>query len=287
MNLDHEETRSVGLEFHEGKNMRYQLGNSIDNKRYERIIWKDSSHALNLHRFLEIAYVLEGEIIITINGKSEHMYPGDMAFMFPHAIHSYRALTPNKVAIYIVAGDYFPFVAGRLEGCEADTYILRPGKCLRDYFEEAFLGPDDPSPLLIKSVLYGLFHSYLQNCNLTKKTDSDSVLVSRICTYVSTNYNKQITVKDMAKELGYNANYISSIINRSFGMTFSYFLNLYRMDYAYNFLRETNKSITSIAMECGFSSIRSFNRNFLRITGETPNKYRKRFEAELVTKLDM
>ena len=47
-----------------------------------------------------------------------------------------------------------------------------------------------------------------------------------------------------------------------------------RVNYACDLL-ETNSSVTEVAMASGFSSIRTFNRVFLRVMGMTPREYLK------------
>jgi len=261
-----------------GERMQYQIINSINPQRYERRIWKNFSHVLHLHRFLEIAYVLEGEILTTINGREHRMGPGDLAIVFPHALHEYRALTPNKVAVYIVANELIPYMAGKLEVSEADSYMFHPDKVMKDYFEQACLGEDEPSPLLIRSVFYGLLHAYLQTCELTRKSAADSELILQILSYLAEHFQEEITLKDIAGQMGYNYNYVSKIFHQEFHVNFKRLLNLNRLDRAYRLLRETSQDITTIAMECGFQSIRNFNRIFLQSTGEQPLKYRRRFQ---------
>jgi xylan 1,4-beta-xylosidase len=57
-------------------------------------------------------------------------------------------------------------------------------------------------------------------------------------------------------------------------MSFTEFLNSYRLDAALALLTETDKDITEIALESGFQSIRSFNEYFKSRIGTTPVKYR-------------
>ena len=50
----------------------------------------------------------------------------------------------------------------------------------------------------------------------------------------------------------------------------------YRINESVYILKNTNKKIIDIALDCGFNSLRTFNRNFKEVYGMTPNEYRKK-----------
>ena len=79
---------------------------------------------------------------------------------------------------------------------------------------------------------------------------------------------------DIAEKLGYNYHYLSKKFNKTFSMSFTEYLNSYRLEQALTLLTETDFNITEIAIESGFQSIRSFNEIFKQHTGTTPAKYR-------------
>lgn len=58
-------------------------------------------------------------------------------------------------------------------------------------------------------------------------------------------------------------------------MDFASFVNKYRIQFVCELLKDTNDDVTQIAMKCGFSTIRNFNRVFKNETGQTPKAYRK------------
>lgn len=58
-------------------------------------------------------------------------------------------------------------------------------------------------------------------------------------------------------------------------ITFTEYLNNYRISQACYLLKNSNQSIGEIAINCGYNSLRTFHRNFRKITEMTPNEYRK------------
>ena len=65
----------------------------------------------------------------------------------------------------------------------------------------------------------------------------------------------------------------------TFGETPHRYLQRRRVERAMFFLRETERSVTDICLDVGFSSLGTFSRTFRDIVGESPTDYRKRAEV--------
>ncbi|MEI6266013.1 MAG: helix-turn-helix domain-containing protein [Sphingobacteriia bacterium] len=86
----------------------------------------------------------------------------------------------------------------------------------------------------------------------------------------------ELTLTDLATELGTNASLLSKIINRSFGMNFNDFINLYRVESVKSKLADpanAHLTIMSLAYDAGFNSKATFNRAFKKHTGANPSEY--------------
>ena len=102
-------------------------------------------------------------------------------------------------------------------------------------------------------------------------------MIYKIINYIADNFKSDITLKGIAKKMGYHEKYISSELHKLTNMNFRKFLSSYRIDYAKKLLKDVNSdyTISHIAGECGFSSINTFNRVFKSLTGKTPGEYLK------------
>ncbi len=85
----------------------------------------------------------------------------------------------------------------------------------------------------------------------------------------------------LAKLLGTNNTYLSSIINNRFGLSFSSLLNKYRIDEARKLLiseEYAHFSVDGIASEVGYRSRSAFYQVFKQNTGMTPSEYVKAYK---------
>ena len=84
-----------------------------------------------------------------------------------------------------------------------------------------------------------------------------------------------ISLPEVAEKIGCHHVTLSRVFNLSAGMSFSDYVNLRRCNYAQKLLRRTNLSVTEIALNSGFGSLRSFNRTFKKIFSISPREERK------------
>src|SRR5437870_4852879 len=66
----------------------------------------------------------------------------------------------------------------------------------------------------------------------------------------------------------------------TFGETPHRYLQRRRVERSMFLLRETNRSVTDICLDVGFSSLGTFTRTFHDIVGETPSAYRQRADLD-------
>ena len=100
-------------------------------------------------------------------------------------------------------------------------------------------------------------------------------LTNLAVTYIKEHLADNLTVKDTAKALTINANYLSSLFHKDMGMTFIDFVNRERTSQAAALLRHTNLQIQQIASAVGYNNTSYFAKQFLRFQGVSPSHYRQ------------
>ncbi len=93
--------------------------------------------------------------------------------------------------------------------------------------------------------------------------------------YLEEHYGEKITLKRLCSWFGYSKTRLNQLFRESMGMSIYHCLMEIRMEKAKESLKKSEKSIYSIAQECGFSDQNYFARQFKKHTGCTPGEYRR------------
>lgn len=108
----------------------------------------------------------------------------------------------------------------------------------------------------------------------SRKTASYSNNVKKCIDYITTNFNKKITLDDLAAETKLTPNYISTLFKHETGMTVGEYLIRFRTESAKALLARTDYSYLQIALSLGFCTQSYFTSVFKSQTGYTPGEYR-------------
>lgn len=100
--------------------------------------------------------------------------------------------------------------------------------------------------------------------------------IDAIRAYVRENLTEDIHQARAAQLVGLTPSAFSRFFRKATGHTFVQFVNQLRIGEACRMLAETDCGITEIAFGCGYWSIANFNRQFLRIKGMNPTRFRER-----------
>ena len=90
--------------------------------------------------------------------------------------------------------------------------------------------------------------------------------------------SQNLTLKQLADQLGINSKYLSQVINELHNQNFMDFINSYRIQEAQKMLRSSrydHYTIVAIAQEVGFRSRSAFYAAFKKVTGKTPTEFKK------------
>jgi AraC-like DNA-binding protein len=111
----------------------------------------------------------------------------------------------------------------------------------------------------------------------TKSTSYKGERLENIFTYMHENYEKDITLKDIADIAKMTEVSFSRYLKKMTGKTFVESLNEIRLGQASRKLIETYLTISEIAFICGYRNVSYFNRLFKDKKGKTPQEFRSEF----------
>lgn len=252
----------------------HQPHNSSGNYNYNANIYHNVEWSYHFHKNFELIYVISGKISCTINNKSEILEAGDFALCLSNEVHALHSVDESRVWVGVFSGDFVHAFEKQVQNKTGAQFKFRCTREIEEYLKAVLINEDRPSTYLLKSSLYAVCAEYSRQIPLSELSTKNHMLMKDIVDYVHTNFQNHIELSDMAEALGYDYYYVSKCFHRIFNMSFTDFLNAYRLEHALTQLTESNKNITSIAYESGFQSIRNFNHVFKEYTGKSPSQYR-------------
>lgn len=101
-----------------------------------------------------------------------------------------------------------------------------------------------------------------------------AAVVDIVLEYVFSNHAGNVKMSEAAALVGMPEPTFSKYFKRSTGQNFSDLVRKLRLAHARRLLEHTDKPISDICYEVGFSNLSNFNRHFLNETGAAPRAYR-------------
>jgi AraC-like DNA-binding protein len=102
-----------------------------------------------------------------------------------------------------------------------------------------------------------------------------AAVVDIVLEYVFSNHAGSVKMSEAAALVGMSEPTFSKYFKRATGQNFSDLVRKLRLAHARRLLEHSDKAISDICYEVGFSNLSNFNRHFLKDAGVTPREYRQ------------
>ena len=100
-----------------------------------------------------------------------------------------------------------------------------------------------------------------------------------IIQFINHNYTKDISIKDISKQLNLNPSYISQLFKKETGSTYVKYLTQLRIEKAKDLLQNTDLSLSEICDQIGYNDYFYFLKTFKKYEGMSPSKYRSQLTS--------
>ena len=269
----------------------------------QQYIYHIGSYHYNWHRELELLTVLRGELEVCADGTSHALGAGDVILINSNKSHATLAKQPESVAMVLhLAPEFFRGYYDDIDRlqfrcCSEGGHTgERPFALVRASLAEMMLSSGKETAegkLLFESAFFSLLHTlslyfppeHLSAGRIAMQRNTFNA-VEKIVQYIDKNYMHKITLNDLAQVSKYNRNYISQFFKSYLGINFHDYLTRIRLCEATLALSQTNLSVSDIALNYGFSDLKSFNTVFKANFNKTPSEYRRQLN-DGVTKHDL
>jgi len=250
-----------------------QMSLLVDGLKLENGI--DFSFPMHLHSSFELIVVTEGEMLVTVDGLTYTLYQEDALLIFPNQVHELKTLVHSCHFLCIFSPKLVQAYSKLFTSKVPVSNQFKP-----DFFfveKLAALNASD-SIMSMKGALYSICGEVDAGAEYRDKEMGEDNLLSDIFRFVETNFNSDCSLNALSHSTSYHYVYLSKYFKRCTGISFTEYVNRYRISEACYLLVNSSCSILQTAYDCGFDSLRSFNRNFKSIMGTTPSEYQIKFK---------
>ena len=244
----------------------------------------------HLHQTMEIVYVMKGSLELGVGLELFHMEEGDIGLVFPDVIHHCQVFSEQYSEVLHInvptrtLGTYEELLKRK-----APVYpVIKYGELPSEIYPaiQSMKGAAPKNIWIVQAYLQVIFARCIPLLTLTEKNQVGSNdLIYQTVSYISANFRKSFLLEDMAKDLGVSKYVLSRVFSKTFHRNFNRYLNDARLGYAKQRLETTNDPITTIWLDSGFESQRTFNRVFKEKYKVSPSEYRRTLYENLGEKM--
>ena len=248
------------------------------------------------HDFAELAYILSGKGKYLIDGVEYEVQAGDLIFCNPGVKHTHVVVNPKEPTVEFISG----FTDFHFKNMPPNSILTKNGSYIINTSAElkqemiihcnamiAEKESDKPGKyfmfkthimqmlLLLVREVTEVKGTKQKGCNF--ESYNKSYAVNRIINYLNENYEKKISLENIAENMYLSPVYISKIFKEETGESPINYLIKIRLEKAREVLIEDeNESIKNIAHRVGYEDAYHFSKLFKKHYGLAPLYYRKR-----------
>ena len=147
-----------------------------------------------------------------------------------------------------------------------------PVRTLLELMVVEYADKKEDTQRILKPMVLSLFMHIARRYRLEKPDTTADTLSGRIVQYIHS-HPESVTLKEISEHFSYHPNYISTLLHRELGKTFSQIVLENRMDRAVILLKGTTLSIEEIAAMLGYSNHSNFYKSFKEYYGRPPREF--------------
>lgn len=238
--------------------------------------------------FCLIHYIVEGEGEFSVNGTACHLRAGQGFLIEPDYLTTYTAdLEHPWTYVWLgFSGQKAKSVLSAI-GLSQNSPIftcdpaLHPEQYIMDMLEHNYATPSD---VYRRQAMMLLFFSALAQSRRELLADQpENAYVAQAVRYIQDHYHEPLLVEEIARYVGLNRSYLSTLFKQYTGLSPIKYLQTFRMTRAAHLLSLTQLPVSAVAYSCGYQETESFHKAFKQHTGLSPKRYREREQAKTKT----
>lgn len=262
---------------------------------------KGSLHQFNNHAAVahwhvdvEFIYVQKGSMEFSVNGSITRLHQGEGIFVNSQRLHFGYSLADHNDCVFLVVvihpsilGEKTSFIqtywTEKFSLTMADFLVLTEEvawqqsilESIQDIYREMHTEHTQPNPLRLVSQALSLCASIGEHLQPNFEQPGVLTHVQEMTRFIHQNYDQKITLDEIASAGAVCRSRCCTLFNKYVGQTPNNYVTQYRLQKSCEMLKETRRSISEIALACGFQSSSYFSSIFRKQMGIVPQNYRK------------
>lgn len=238
--------------------------------------------------FFLIHYIVEGEGEFSVNGTACHLRAGQGFLIEPDYLTTYTAdLEHPWTYVWLgFSGQKAKSVLNAIGLSQSSPIFtcgpaLHPEQYVMDMLEHNYAATSD---VYRRQAMLLLFFSALAQSRRELLADQpENAYVAQAVHYIQDHYHEPLLVEEIARYVGLNRSYLSTLFKQYTGLSPIKYLQTFRMTRAAHLLSLTQLPVSAVAYSCGYQETESFHKAFKQHTGLSPKRYREREQAKTKT----
>lgn len=248
----------------------------------------------HFHQDIELLYLLEGSMDITVGEHTAHMEAEDIIVINANKKHGMKC---TEEVLYAQLMIEYQMVSDVLQSvdviywCDSTkdesnryTELRKALKMMLNHYLATKGNTADFGHIELCYRILNLLSVYflVQTADKESLDDKDKFddRIQLINNYIRANYNQAISLKYLADQLYLSQGYLSRFFKKTYGMSFVEYLTNIRLFHAVDELLYSGAPITRVAFDNGFASVAVFNKVFKKAYGETPSAFRRKSKEQ-------
>lgn len=254
------------------------------------------------HKYVELNYVYNGKCKFFINDKELLLEKGDLAIFEQNVVHSAEPKGKEDIVINIAIKEklyqslfvnygetpdnlFFQLLFDSMNNTCKKNQFLVIKKCnsyiemilqtiIHIYFSNREINFDLISKEYFK-ILFLHLANQIYDQNLSGFEHNEEDVIINVLHKIQTEYST-VSLYELALESGYNYNYLSNLIVKKLGKSFSEIRLHKQLEVAEDYLINSDMPVYKISQLCGFHNLNYFYKKFKEKNGYTPIEWKKK-----------
>lgn len=234
------------------------------------------------HEHIEMLFLTHGSCNMTCGQNTFTAKKGDLVFVNDNELHFFDKADKLEYLGLIINPEIFKsldnnnFVVENL--IQSDRHIEKIFSSISEESTKKSTGYKISIMGYVYELITYLIRNYPKEQSLSTPSYENEITTNRkteILSYILSHYADKLTTAELAKKWYLSEYYFCKFFKSTTGQSPMNYINRTRIEKSATLLKNTDESITNIAIKVGFNDVNYYSRTFKKFMNMSPTQYRK------------